>query len=1095
MINRIIYGVSRRQNTEKCLSEVNSFLRHGNGENLIIIVPEQFSSFYEKLLVEKSVERGSLQAEILTFKRLAYRVFAQNLSPRRNYIDKAGKGMMMFDVVSELSEGLQAFEKAGRYPAFAGEIIKLISEFKRYGIEPDKLRETAGQSNSKLLESKLAELALIYEEYEKRLEVGGYNDADDDIEGLAHELRSFEGLGRCIIWFDGFDGFTPAELNVIKVLMEKARAVSTILCCRGIKDYGDTDVFHPVVETAGKIIGAARVLGINTEEVEVPPIKPEESGIPADLEFLSSNYFDYSCKSFNGVSSSINIYKAGTVYEEVERCALEIMTRVRSNKMKYGDICVVSGLYEEYRNYIEAVLSKYDIPVFLDEKRLISKHPIAVYLLALLDIYIDKYSYESVFGFLKSSYTDIPGEDIFELENYVLQWNIKGVGMWTGDDWDFYVAGTGQSESLKSINSTRRKIIGMLSGLFEEFKYGMRADEFVKNMFGFMVRNNVFERIKQDSMEAAFEGRLDYSDELRQSWNVLMDIFDQINTISGEKKQTIEKYRAFIEIALSQKRIGLIPPGNDAVFAGKVANAFGNNIKMLIIIGTNDPGFPESAVNEGLLTDRDRLEIKKTGLEIADDTKTAALSSQIDIYNLLGLPSESIYISYSTSASDGSARRKSGFIDRITDLFPDLTEQIDEDIDPGEYILTPISGLTAVSLGINKGTDLERWYAENEFGKHNVVLQESLEEIEFPEITRKLYGELIETSPTGLEAYAECPFKFFAKNALRAEPRAAYGVSPPDVGSILHDLLKHLVYEFSERKQFDYSECMESAERVYSGLKLRKVFSRDKRREYLGGRIVKRAVDSYMILRNQIITGSFKPVEFEAAFGRNKQIQAPCFIAGESRIYLKGRIDRVDAAIVNDREYFRIIDYKSSGKMMKLYRINEGLDIQLAAYLMAYKDHSGTNPAGMYYFAAEKPMVKISYGKGYDDIDANIFSEGKLEGYTLGEMDIIKAMDADFKDQSINIPVKAKADGSLSLKVMSCEQIETMIGRVGEIVVENAKKIFEGQYKAEPVNIKKYRACLYCEYKSICGFDDRKPGCNLRYIREIKDEDVVWGKK
>ncbi|MBN2558500.1 MAG: PD-(D/E)XK nuclease family protein, partial [Clostridia bacterium] len=607
-------------------------------------------------------------------------------------------------------------------------------------------------------------------------------------------------------------------------------------------------------------------------------------------------------------------------------------------------------------------------------------------------------------------------------------------------------------------------------------------------------RNNVFERIKQDSLDAASEGRLDYSDELRQSWNILMDIFDQINTISGHKKQTIEKYRAFIEIALLQKRIGLIPPGNDTVFAGKVSNAFGNNIKMLMVIGANDPGFPESVINEGLLTDRDRLEIKNSGLEIADDTKTAAINSQIDIYNLLALPSESIYASYSTSASDGSARRKSGFIDRVADLFADLYEQTDEDISPEEYILTPISGLTALNQDINKGTDLERWYGENGFTNNNALLEETIPELEFSEITRKLFGELIETSPTGIESYVECPFKFFAKNALRAEPRAAYGVSPPDVGSMLHDLLKHLASEFKDKEEFNYEECMESAAKAYSGLRLRKVFSRDGRREYLGERIVKRAVDSYFILRNQIITGIFRPVQFEAAFGRNRQIQAPYFIAGDSRIYLKGRIDRVDAAIVNDKEYFRIIDYKSSGRVMKLYRINEGLDIQLAAYLMAYGNHSGTIPAGMYYFTAEKPIVKVAYGTGLDEIYMNILNEAKLEGYTLGETDIIKAMDSDFDVQSKNIPVRIKSDGSLSSKVMSSRQIETMIERVGEIIVENAKKIFAGHYKAEPVNIKSYRACNFCEFKSICGFDDRKPACRLRHIREIRDEDVVWGK-
>ncbi len=1084
MISRIIYGTSKRHNTEKCIKEINAFLRNYTGENLILMVPEQFSSYYEHHLVEKSVEKGSFRAEILTFKRLAYRVFASTLHSHGKYIDNAGKGMLMYEAVTQIRDRFQAFERAGKYPAFAGAALSAVKEFKRHGVTPENLSETAEKADSKLLAAKLKELAEIYGTYDENLKNGGYSDADDDLMKLAEELKKVSWMGKTAFWFNGFDGFTPAELKVIEVLMEKSKAVTSLLCCDSLDSKNQSDVFYPVTVTAGKIIKTAEYLGIITDEINNPVIKPELSGSPGELEHLISNYFRYPGSNYTSTADRITIYRADSIYEEVERCALEIMKNVSSGKMRYGDICVVSGLYEDYKGYIAAVFSKYDIPVFLDEKRSMTKHPVAAYLLSLLDIYIEKYSYEAVFSFLKSSYSNMPQEDVFKLENYVIQWDIKGVGMWTGSDWDLYIDNPGNEKELDRLNKSRKKVTDLLSALFEKFRYGITASDFIKLIYNFLTENEVYEKIKKDTDSAVFNGNLEYADELKQSWNILMDIFDQMKTISGDKKQTVEKYRQMLEISLMQKKIGVIPPRTDVVFAGTIEKAQGTNTKLLIIIGTNDPGFPGHTAREGLLTDRDRNAIKGIGLEIAADSRTQMLNSQINVYNLLNVPKEQLYASYSTKASDGSKLRRAGFIDRILDLYENLGEQTSADMTPEEYILTPMSGLSALNSGAGGSNGLERWLRENGYLSDDHI-NGTLSEISFRDIAKELYGEVIESSVTALEAYAECPYKYFAGHSLYAQPRRTSGISPPDIGSILHDLLKHLVSTMLSDKDADYGMCLLEARKAFGDMRLKKVFGRDKRREYLGERLVKRAVDSYYILKKQIESGSFVPVELEAAFGRNKRIGAPCFAAGESHIYLRGRIDRIDTANINDKEYFRIIDYKSSDRKLKLFKINEGLDLQLASYLMAYGRHSGNVPAGMYYFTADRKPVKADYGIDTETIEGKLLKAGMMEGYTFDEPDVLRAMDGNIDKDSLTIPIK---------KILSPEQLNGMMDRVSELIVENTKSIYEGEYEANPIIIRKQSACVYCEYKSICGFDGRLPDYNYRYVSETKDEEVSWGK-
>lgn len=69
---RLICGRSGTGKSELCLNEV---IENLNNENKIyIITPEQFSYSVEKKLIDKTKSGAIINAEVLTFKRMAYRV-------------------------------------------------------------------------------------------------------------------------------------------------------------------------------------------------------------------------------------------------------------------------------------------------------------------------------------------------------------------------------------------------------------------------------------------------------------------------------------------------------------------------------------------------------------------------------------------------------------------------------------------------------------------------------------------------------------------------------------------------------------------------------------------------------------------------------------------------------------------------------------------------------------------------------------------------------------------------------------------------------------------------------------------------------------
>ena len=90
---RLIYGRAGTGKSEFILQELKSKIQQKeidsldlkfseekqsfSGEKIYIIVPEQFSYATEKRLLETLDEQASIKAEVISFKRLAHRIFAE----------------------------------------------------------------------------------------------------------------------------------------------------------------------------------------------------------------------------------------------------------------------------------------------------------------------------------------------------------------------------------------------------------------------------------------------------------------------------------------------------------------------------------------------------------------------------------------------------------------------------------------------------------------------------------------------------------------------------------------------------------------------------------------------------------------------------------------------------------------------------------------------------------------------------------------------------------------------------------------------------------------------------------------------------------
>ena len=135
--------------------------------------------------------------------------------------------------------------------------------------------------------------------------------------------------------------------------------------------------------------------------------------------------------------------------------------------MRYKEIAIITKEIDGYASLVRAIFSKYQIPVFIDEKRDVSQNIIIQYVLAILEVISKNFTSEAVFNYLKLGFSNIEEDEIFELENYCNKWGIKQ-NKWKKD----FIY---ETEKMDRYNELRQQIIEPLLALKEKINQNKTA--------------------------------------------------------------------------------------------------------------------------------------------------------------------------------------------------------------------------------------------------------------------------------------------------------------------------------------------------------------------------------------------------------------------------------------------------------------------------------------------------------------------------------------------------------------------------------------------------------------------------------------------
>ena len=110
-------------------------------KNYIVLVPEQFTMQTQRDFVVASPRKGILNVEVLSFNRLAHRVFEETGGTNRIVLDDVGKNLVIRKVAGDNEEKLKVLGGNLKKMGYISEMKSIISEFTQYNIGTDALEE------------------------------------------------------------------------------------------------------------------------------------------------------------------------------------------------------------------------------------------------------------------------------------------------------------------------------------------------------------------------------------------------------------------------------------------------------------------------------------------------------------------------------------------------------------------------------------------------------------------------------------------------------------------------------------------------------------------------------------------------------------------------------------------------------------------------------------------------------------------------------------------------------------------------------------------------------------------------------------------
>ena len=1056
---KFIFGLPCSGKSYNCIQKIKALSI--NGEQTVLLVPEQFSFESEKQILNALGDSFSLNTSVLSFSKLSDEVSRTVGGICARVLSDADRVIFMNKALTQVATELKLWGKYAHSVTFAKSMLDTVSELKLNSITPQDLKKASENTQRASLKAKLLDLSLVYETFDYLISER-FIDPSDELSHLYEKLGRYKYFENKTVFIDSFKGFTGSQYKILERIFSQAKDVY-VYFTNDNNNLSEYNIFSNIRTAIQKISGIANKYGIIIEEAEFLGNSYYNSEDLHQLErLISGNTIKCGNKSEN-----VTVCCGNTPYDEAEFTARTIRKLVREQNYRFRDFVIVTRDTEKYSDAVENACKKNNVSLFLDKRLPLSALPFCV----LVDnaIRATNFNSENIFGFLKSGIDILKNEEISILENYTYLWNVNG-DIWL-NDWDMNPNGfvtedikAEDIENLRLINQLRIKAIEPII----EFKNNFYGDALKMSKAIITLFDKCNLKCVLTNMCATFDAKADSfsSEVLKQGYGAFLNILDSLVICFGKKSLTKNEYYESLSLAVSLETIGVIPQTLDQVTFGEASRIRPSRPKVAFVLGANQGVFPKFANASGVFTIFDRKQLIDLDLNISDNSITTAIDENYLVYCNVCCPTDKLYITYANNGLQGENMEPSAFVNSIKEnLNPIIT------IEPKALMINdnlPETEQSAFSefcrrIGNKNEAEVFNFALENSENKQKLEtlisnFNNKTKSIT-PENAKKLYGNDIYMSATKLDTLNRCKFSFFCKYGLKTKKLQPADFDVLQRGTIVHYVLERFITENKEKfKILDAKELDNLTERyINEYLELVSGYNtiKNARHEFVISKIARSLKEVVAHLTEEFKQSDFSPVSCELKIGKGG---IPLNYNYENgKILFSGSIDRVDEY----GGFVRVVDYKTGSKKFKLPDILFGLNLQMLLYLYAVVKNKDVEPAGILYMPSKRDLK----------------DEGMaMNGLLIQDIELIKAMDKNIQGEYIPKPhlnsdnCFSKSDSSYITK----EQFEIIFKYIEKLMYKAGNIVAGGDIAINPIDGCESPACSYCDYKAVCGIENKE---------------------
>ena len=1022
----------------------------------ILMVPELISHETERRLCASAGDTASRYAEVLSFTRLVRRVSEDMGSASIACLDDGGRVVAMAATARQLSSRLKAYAAVETKPEFLTGLIEAVDEFKRCCITSEDLLRASRETEGSLAQ-KLEELSLLMEAYDA-LCARGKRDPRDQMTWLLEQLEEGSFGENHVFYIDGFPDFTRQNLAILEHLIRVSPNVTVSLNC----DRVDSSLlaFEKAGDTASELVRCAKRAGV---EVSVEVIAQKASPLADTRERI----FQGPIQSGLG-KEVLTVYRAESPWQECMSAAHQIQDLVRSG-CRYRDITVVCSNLTEYLPLAELIFHRLHIPIYQSGTEDILQKSVVNTVLTAMDAALSGFDQRNVLRYLRSALSPLNPDTCDLVENYAVQWGIRGKH-WTAD-WEFHPGGLGEIWTeedhmlLGMLNEARDLSISPLDKMYRKFREASDLQGQVLALYGF------FEDIRLEDRLCRLAEELDASGEnrdaqiLNQLWEILVSALEQLYDVLGKTQWDGEHFARLLRLLLSQYHVGTIPPVLDAVQFGAVSAMRCHQEKHLIVLGAEEGKLPGYSGSNGILTDQERVILRNLGVTLTGGAMEGIQAEFAEIYGVFCGATESIRVFCPSEQPSFLFRRLEEIAGGAEEIHDTMEFAVADDYEAGAW--------------------LARWGAEDAAARLHVLngYRSTLEMSHFSlgtireENIEKLYGRTLNLSASQIDRQAECRLSYFLKYGMRAKERKEITVDPAEFGTYVHAVLENTarcVRDMGGFSAVSLEDTLAIAHRFseeYASQRFSQITS--ERMTYLFQRNAQELDMVVAELWQELKSSQFAPKDFEVSFGSPEGLPPIPVPNGKMNAILRGFVDRVDTWFSGGSSYYRVVDYKTGKKDFDYCDVFNGVGLQMLLYMFALK-HSGEDllgkrpvAAGVQYFPARAPYIPADGRLTQEEAEELRKTQWRRQGLLLQDEAVLQAMEPGETPNRMNY--KVKKDGTLIGDLADRDQLKQLERYVFRYLARLVEDIASGNVEPNPYTRgTSHSACDYCPYGGIC---------------------------